>query len=260
MYYTSIRNNEIAFATDNGRTRGLPKDVRITKRKFYSVGDILFFFFFNRSAIIFRGIKYFSRAERHRKRGKASDHETSSIPATATTTTSSSRGKIKTRSGIVINGVRVPWLILPHCYPGVRSGGTKRATQSCLLGLKSAVAVVVVVKSVPAPYNLLFQWPLFVIAVARYSKSHIRSKNEIDKLSLPPLATAADYIGVDKPAHPPIVNAQSSGSLADIPSPLAGYNETHTAIENSQIFLNLKFCLKIISNIRFPMFQMQAKL
>lgn len=49
-------------------------------------------------------------------------------------------------------------------------------------------------------HNPLFQWPLIVIAVARRNKNYIRSRNQADKT--PHLATAADYIGVDKVPHP----------------------------------------------------------
>lgn len=116
------------------------------------------------------------------------DPETSSATTTATTRTTTTSGrKIKTRSGIVINGVRVLWVVLARGYPRILSrerqedgqiDRNREALDRVCSALKSAArlraagydlsflsSLSAATPSPPRLCNLLFQWPLIVIAL-----------------------------------------------------------------------------------------------
>lgn len=114
------------------RKKSLAKfDANFTKHsvyaEFHSARDIVFLVGARHSrSIIFlveRNFPQWLATEKGTRREEEEIPEMSSMTTktttTTTTTSSSRRRKIKTRSGIVINGVRVLWLVLPHGYPSI---------------------------------------------------------------------------------------------------------------------------------------------
>lgn len=146
IFCKSICNNEIAFATDNGRTQRFTKIHKNYKILRSYSGHLCFLLI---CVIEWSFPWWLTTTERSNVRSRdvvndGNDDDNDDDDDNV-------RGKRLRRAAeslSMVSGSR--WFVLSHSYPSIRSREKERAIRLCLLGLKVARVIVVMVRSVSA--------------------------------------------------------------------------------------------------------------